>query len=73
MNAEEFDIWIRTERTHIQHNNKSPEALSNALLERLRKDLNTWDQSVSAVVYAWRQFEAKQSQESGIKKNYTRQ
>lgn len=68
MNAEEFDIWIRSERTHIQQNNKSPEALSNALLERLRNDLNTRDQSVSAVVYAWRQFEAKQSQESGTKK-----
>jgi hypothetical protein len=68
MNAEEFDIWIRTERTYIQQNNKSPEALSDALLERLRNDLNTWDQSVSAVVYAWRQFEAKQSQESGTKK-----
>lgn len=68
MNAAEFDIWIRSEKANAQQNNRSPEPLSGALLERLQKDLNTWDSSVTAVVYAWRQFEAKQVQGSGMEK-----
>lgn len=68
MNAAEFDIWIRSEKASAQQNNRSPEPLSGALLERLQKDLNTWDSSVTAVVYAWRQFEAKQVQGSGMEK-----
>ncbi|MBO9634743.1 MAG: hypothetical protein J7578_16635 [Chitinophagaceae bacterium] len=69
MNAAEFDIWIRSERTNAQQSNRSPESLSVALLERLHTDLNTWDNSVTAVVYTWRQFEAKQVQGSGVEKD----
>lgn len=69
MNAAEFDTWIRSERTNAQQTGKSPSVLSNALLERLNSDLNTWDNSITAVVYAWRQFEAKQIQESGSAKD----
>ncbi len=68
MNAIDFDIWIRSERTNTHQNGKSPGAISAALLSRLYDGLETIDNSVTAVVYAWRQFEAKQNQESGIKK-----
>lgn len=66
MNASEFDIWLKGERSNTQHH--APLGISNALLNRLREDKNTWDQSILAVVYAWRQYEAKQAQASGIKK-----
>lgn len=69
MNASEFDIWIRSEKTNAQQNGKSPAALSNALLKRLHEDLTTWDNTITAVVYAWRQFEAKQHQEPGSTKD----
>lgn len=68
MNASEFDIWLKTEKANAQKDALSPHALSTALLIRLQEDRNTWDQSVLTVVYAWRQFEAKQNQASGMKK-----
>lgn len=68
MNASEFDIWLNTEKAKTQKEALSPHALSTALLIRLQEDRNTWDQSVLAVVYAWRQYEAKQNQVSGGKK-----
>lgn len=68
MNASEFDIWINTEKKALQQHLQKPGALSSALLTRLQEEKNTWDQTVTAVVYAWRQYEAKRSQESGVQK-----
>lgn len=68
MNAIDFDNWIRSERTTAQQNGESPDTIAAALLTRLQTGLETTDNSVTAVVYAWRQFEAKQIQESGIRK-----
>lgn len=69
MNASEFDIWLKAEKNNLQKDLQSPHALSTALLIRLQEEKNTWDQSVLAVVNAWRQFEAKQGQASGMKKS----